>query len=110
MMIMIDGIAPYAENEQTASNLRMTQTAGRQCRTTLSSGGCVGTVDKLQGKEAPVIFVSMTPSAAVEMPRGMEFRLLLNRINVAVLRAKGLALVFGAPRLREAKQWKRCGW
>jgi hypothetical protein len=33
----------------------------------------------------------------------MDFLLSLNRINVAVSRAKGLALVFGAPRLREAK-------
>jgi hypothetical protein len=33
----------------------------------------------------------------------MEFLFSLNRINVAVSRAKGLSLVFGAPRLREAK-------
>lgn len=63
----------------------------------------VGTVDKFQGQEAPVCLVSMTASSAEEMPRGMEFLFSLNRINVAVSRAKGLALVFGAPRLREAK-------
>ena len=63
----------------------------------------VGTVDKFQGQEAPVCLVSMTASSADEMPRGMEFLFSLNRINVAVSRAKGLALVFGAPRLREAK-------
>jgi uncharacterized protein len=45
----------------------------------------------------------MTASSAEETPRGMEFLFSLNRINVAVSRAKGLALVFGAPRLREAK-------
>ena len=45
----------------------------------------------------------MTGSSAEEMPRGMAFLFSQNRINVAVSRAKGLALVFGAPRLREAK-------
>ncbi|WP_198402470.1 TM0106 family RecB-like putative nuclease [Rhodobacter sp. CZR27] len=63
----------------------------------------VGTVDKFQGQEAPVCLVSMTASSVEETPRGMEFLFSLNRINVAVSRAKGLALVFGAPRLREAK-------
>lgn len=63
----------------------------------------VGTVDKFQGQEAPVCLVSMTASSAEETPRGMDFLFSLNRINVAVSRAKGLALVFGAPRLREAR-------
>ena len=63
----------------------------------------IGTVDKFQGQEAPVCLVSMTASSAEETSRGMEFLFSLNRINVAVSRAKGLALVFGAPRLREAK-------
>lgn len=63
----------------------------------------VGTVDKFQGQEAPVCIVSMTASSAEETSRGMEFLFSLNRINVAVSRAKGLALVLGAPRLREAK-------
>jgi len=63
----------------------------------------VGTVDKFQGQEAPICLVSMTASSAEETSRGMEFLFSLNRINVAVSRAKALALVFGAPRLREAK-------
>src|SRR3546814_10010341 len=45
----------------------------------------------------------MTASSVEEIPRGMEFLFSLNRINVAVSRAKGLALVFAAPRLREVK-------
>ena len=72
-------------------------------RDALPSGVRVGTVDKFQGQEAPVCLVSMTASSAEETSRGMEFLFSLNRINVAVSRAKGLALVFGAPRLREAK-------
>jgi superfamily I DNA and/or RNA helicase len=72
-------------------------------RDALPAGVRVGTVDKFQGQEAPVCLVSMTASSAEETPRGMDFLFSLNRINVAVSRAKGLALVFGAPRLREAK-------
>lgn len=72
-------------------------------RDALPLGIRVGTVDKFQGPEAPVCLVSMTASSAEETSRGMEFLFSLNRINVAVSRAKGLALVFGAPRLREAK-------
>ena len=72
-------------------------------RDALPFGVRVGTVDKFQGQEAPVCLVSMTASSAEETSRGMEFLFSLNRINVAVSRAKGLALVFGAPRLREAK-------
>jgi uncharacterized protein len=72
-------------------------------REALPAGVRVGTVDRFQGQEAPVCLVSMTASSVEEIPRGMEFLFSLNRINVAVSRAKGLALVFGAPRLREAK-------
>lgn len=72
-------------------------------RDALPEGIRVGTVDKFQGQEAPVCLVSMTASSAEETSRGMEFLFSLNRINVAVSRAKGLALVFGTPRLREAK-------
>jgi uncharacterized protein len=72
-------------------------------RRVLPAGIRVGTVDKFQGQEAPVCLVSMTSSSGEEMPRGMEFLLSRERINVAVSRAKGLALVFASPRLLEAK-------
>ena len=71
-------------------------------RAGLPSSIRVGTVDKFQGQEAPICLVSMTASSADETARGMEFLLSLNRINVAVSRAKALALVFGSDRLREA--------
>jgi uncharacterized protein len=63
----------------------------------------VGTVDKFQGQEAPVCLVSLTASSIDEVPRGMEFLFSLNRINVAVSRAKALALVFASPRLLDAR-------
>ncbi|MDH6244540.1 TM0106 family RecB-like putative nuclease [Mycobacterium sp. OTB74] len=48
----------------------------------------VGTVDKFQGRQAPVVFISMTASSIGEVPRGMGFLLNRNRLNVAVSRAK----------------------
>jgi uncharacterized protein len=72
-------------------------------REALPSGVRVGTVDKFQGQEAAVCLVSMTASSADEVPRGLEFLFSRNRINVAVSRARALALVFGSPRLRETK-------
>jgi superfamily I DNA and/or RNA helicase len=52
-----------------------------------------GTVDKFQGQQAPVVFVSMTASSAADVPRGMSFLLNRNRLNVAVSRAKYCAIV-----------------
>ncbi len=48
----------------------------------------VGTFDKFQGQEAPVVFVSMVTSMAEDLPRGIEFLLSPNRINVAISRAQ----------------------
>ena len=61
----------------------------------------VGTVDKFQGQEAPVALVSMTASSAEETPRGLDFLLSRERLNVAVSRAKALSLVFASPKLIE---------
>ena len=72
-------------------------------REALPEGIRVGTVDRFQGQEAPVCLISMTASSAEEVPRGLEFLYSTNRINVAVSRAKAVALVFASPRLREAK-------
>ncbi len=43
----------------------------------------VGTVDKFQGQEAPVVIYSMASSSAEDAARGMEFLYSLNRLNVA---------------------------
>jgi hypothetical protein len=53
----------------------------------------VGTVDKFQGQEAPVVLVSMAASSPDDVPRGMEFLLDRNRINVAVSRGQWCALI-----------------
>ena len=59
----------------------------------------VGTVDKFQGQEAAVALVSMTSTSTEEAPRGMDFLLSRERINVALSRGKALSLVFASPQL-----------
>ncbi|MCB1327951.1 MAG: nuclease, partial [Maritimibacter sp.] len=59
----------------------------------------VGTVDSFQGQEAPIALISMTASSAEETPRGIDFLLSRERMNVAISRGKALALVFASPRL-----------
>ncbi|PVE19150.1 bifunctional RecB family nuclease/DEAD/DEAH box helicase [Arthrobacter sp. Bz4] len=63
------------------------------------SGVRVGTVDRFQGQEAPVVLVSMACSAAAEAPRGIGFLLNRNRINVAVSRGQWRAVVIRSPEL-----------
>jgi len=59
----------------------------------LPQGVQIGTVDKFQGQEAPVVIVSMTTSKGADAPRGTEFLFNPNRFNVAVSRAECLAIV-----------------
>jgi uncharacterized protein len=59
----------------------------------------VGTVDKFQGKEAAVAIVSLAASSGRDAPRGLEFLLLRNRLNVAISRAMHTAFVVYSPGL-----------
>jgi predicted RecB family nuclease len=61
----------------------------------------VGTVDKFQGQEAPVVIYSLTASSPEDAPRGMEFLYSLNRFNVATSRARSTVIVVGSPKLFE---------
>lgn len=62
----------------------------------------VGSVDKFQGQEAPIVFLSMCASDASESPRGLDFLFDKHRINVAISRAQSLAIVIAEPRLVQA--------
>lgn len=64
-------------------------------------GARVGTVDKFQGREAPIVIYSMTTSSHSDAPRGMEFLYSANRLNVATSRAKCICVVVSSPRLFE---------
>ncbi|HEY4305093.1 MAG TPA: TM0106 family RecB-like putative nuclease [Gemmatimonadaceae bacterium] len=64
-------------------------------------GTRVGTVDKFQGQEAPVVIYSMATSRPEDAPRGMEFLYSPNRFNVATSRARCVVIVVANPRLYE---------
>jgi hypothetical protein len=61
----------------------------------------VGTVDKFQGQQAPVVIYSLTTSSPEDAPRGMGFLYSLNRLKVATSRAQAVVIVVGSPRLLE---------
>lgn len=82
-------IAPY--NAQVGS-----------LRERLPNGIGVGTVDKFQGQQAPVVIYSMTSSSAADAPRGLEFLFDPHRLNVATSRAKCVCILVASPRLVEA--------
>jgi len=84
-------VAPY--------NAHVTRLAGRLSAT----GVRVGTVDRFQGQQAPVVIYSMATSSPDEAPRGMEFLLSLNRLNVATSRAKCLAILVASSRLLDVE-------
>jgi predicted RecB family nuclease len=64
-------------------------------------GAKIGTVDKFQGQEAPIVIYSMTTSTHADAPRGMGFLYSLNRLNVATSRAKCLSTLVCSPQLFE---------
>ena len=74
----------------------------RQLRLRLGDEIAVGTVDKFQGQQAPVVFVSMASSSSDEAPRGIGFAFDPNRFNVATSRAQCRAVLVCAPALLDA--------
>jgi uncharacterized protein len=75
----------------------------RCLRDRLAPGARVGTVDKFQGQEAPVVFFSMATSTDEDVTRGMRFLFSRNRLNVAISRAQSLAIIVLSPRLLTAR-------
>jgi predicted RecB family nuclease len=61
----------------------------------------VGTVDKFQGQQAPIVIYSMATSRPEDAPRGMEFLYSLNRLNVATSRAQAVCILTSSPLLFE---------
>ncbi len=64
-------------------------------------GARIGTVDKFQGQEAPVVIYSMATSTLGDAPHGMEFLYSPNRLNVATSRARAVSILVAAPPLFE---------
>jgi AAA domain len=69
----------------------------------LPHGARVGTVDKFQGQQAPVVIYSTASSSAHDAPRGVGFLYDLHRLNVAVSRAKALTAIVASPELLDAE-------
>lgn len=63
----------------------------------------VGTVDKFQGREAVVVIVSMATSSDEDLPRGLEFLLSPNRLNVAISRAQWCCYLVHSKELLSAR-------
>jgi uncharacterized protein len=74
----------------------------RTIRQAVPDGVRVGTVDKFQGQEAPVVIVSLASSSGEEAPRGLGFVFNKNRINVATSRAQCRVELVCSPRLLDA--------
>lgn len=64
-------------------------------------GHRIGTVDKFQGQEAPVVIYSMASSSPEDAPRGMGFLYNPNRLNVATSRARAACILVASSRLFE---------
>jgi uncharacterized protein len=65
------------------------------------SNVAIGTVDKFQGQQAPIVIYSMATSSPEDAPRGMEFLYSLNRLNVATSRARCACILVANPTLLE---------
>jgi len=76
--------------------------AVRCIRERVPPGVRVGTVDRFQGQQAPVVFYAMTCSSGEDAPRGIDFLFDSHRFNVAVSRAQCLAVLVHSPQLLDA--------
>ncbi len=70
-------------------------------RAALGEDAKIGSIDKFQGQEAPIVILSMCASDAADSPRGIDFLFSKNRLNVAISRAQALAIVVGNPKLAQ---------
>lgn len=77
--------------------------AVRMIQSAVPAGVRVGTVDRFQGQEAPVVFYAMTSSTGADAPRGLDFLFQPTRMNVAISRAQCLAILVCSPRLLDAE-------
>jgi uncharacterized protein len=94
------------EHPMTAANILIVAPYNVQVnllKRMLPADARVGTVDKFQGQEAELVIVSMTTSSEQDLPRHLEFLYSKNRLNVAVSRAKCLAIVIANPALTAIK-------
>ncbi|WP_347990269.1 TM0106 family RecB-like putative nuclease [Methylomonas sp. AM2-LC] len=78
-------------------------------------GFSIGTIDKFQGQESAVVIISMAVSDVEESSRGLSFLFDINRLNVAISRAKALAIIVANPGLEKCnvtslEQMEKCSF
>lgn len=107
-MTWTDPGAGRASDPLTASDVIVVSPYNAQVeliRETLTGAGIggveVGTVDRFQGREKVIAIVSLAASAADDIPRGMEFLIMKNRLNVAISRAQWASYIVHSPALAE---------
>lgn len=91
-----------ATHAMTAENILVVAPYNMQVnllRRILPQGARIGTVDKFQGQEAEAVIVSMATSSGDDLPRHIEFLYSKNRLNVAISRARCLAILIANPAL-----------
>src|SRR5262249_45701687 len=86
-------IAPY--NAQVVALSRAFRSVGLEV--------AVGTVDRFQGEERPLVIYSLTSSSAADAPRGLLFLYDLHRLNVATSRAQCACILVASPALFESE-------
>lgn len=84
-------VAPY--------NFQVNKLKNRLAQLPGGAAAQIGSVDKFQGQEAAIVFLSMCSSDANESARGLDFLFDERRLNVAVSRAKSLAVIVMNPSL-----------
>ena len=102
-----------ASNSRRRPHHRALQRPGLQELRARLVGAQIGTVDKFQGQQAPVVIYSMTTSSHADAPRGMEFLYSLSRLNVATSRAQCLCVLVASPTVFEADcrtPETKCDW
>ena len=101
---MTDG--PFAETREQIAGYFLINAKDREEAISIAARvpcARIGTVDKFQGQEAPIVIYSMATSSHADAPRGMEFLYSANRLNVATSRAKCLCVLVAAPAIFDAE-------
>ena len=86
-------VAPY-NNQVNAIRKALDQAGFEEVR--------VGTVDKFQGQEGMIVIVSLACSSADDAPRGLDFLLDRNRLNVAISRGRSVCYLIHSRHLLSA--------
>ena len=94
-----DGVAKQMTGDQILVVAPYNAQVSRLDARLKDTGARVGTVDKFQGQQAPVVIYSMATSRPEDAPRGLEFLYSLNRLNVATSRAQCAVILVASPHL-----------